>query len=211
MQDRQRGHRKGDKGQALVELTLIIPIILLVVMSVAELGIVFGKMSSLGYSSREGARTGSALARGDFALCTPQNQDPSQVDAVAIAAVQRILRSPDSGIDTADVNQIRIFAADSSGQPIVGTTSTWVYAGPGQGPEIDPGPGVARIDFVATQRAWLPCTRVNSGPNTQSIGVAVTYTHDYVTPLPSLINSFSNGGLTLTLTETTVMALNPTN
>lgn len=207
---RVRGRRSGREGQALVEFSLIIPIMLVVVLSVAELGVIFGRVSSLGYASREGARTGSALALGESDLCSPTNQDPSKVDAVLVGAMQRILDSPDSGIDSADVEQIRIFKADATGNEIPGTVNVWVFAGKGLGPEIDPGPGVARIDFVAQSTAWPACQRLNGGTNPDSIGVTIKYTHDYVTPLTSFVNSFAGGGLTLTLTETTVMALNPT-
>ena len=202
--------RRSDEGQALVEFTLVISILLVVLLSVAELGVIFGRVSSLGYSSREGARTGSALALGESELCTPSNQDPSKVDAVLVEAMQRILDSPDSGIDTADVEQIRIFKADSDGREIDGTVSVWTYVGRGLGPEVDPGPGVARIDFTPTTVAWPACQRVNTGVIPDSIGVTIRYTHEYGTPLLSFVNSFAGGNLDLTLTETTVMALNPT-
>jgi hypothetical protein len=205
---RSCGH--GHEGQALVEFSLIIPLMLVVVLSVAELGVIFGRLSSLGYSVREGARTGAALALGESDLCEPGNQDPSKVDAVLIAAIQRILDSPDSGIDTRDVEEIRIFKADSSGQETPGTVNIWTYAGEGLGPEVDPGPGVARIDFTAQQVDWPACQRQNSGVTPDSIGVTIRYTHEYVTPLPSIVNSFAGGGLSLVLSETTVMALNPT-
>jgi hypothetical protein len=222
---RRPGRRRGqrpDEGQALVELVLIIPMLLVVVMAVAELGVIFGKVSSLGYGSREGARTGSALARGEVDLCYDTNlppgtdpEDPSMVDAVLVAAVQRILDSPDSGIDAADITQIRIFSADSAGEEIGGTVNIWNYRGEEVGPDVDPGPGVEEIAFRPTTiaPAWRPCDRKNytdvSGPP-HSIGVTVTYEHDWVTPLPSLLNDFAGGGLSLSLTQTTVMALNPT-
>ncbi len=60
-----------------------------------------------------------------------------------IAAVQRILNGPDSGIHTARINSITIFKADSSGNQVPGTSNIWEYLGPGMGPEVDPGPGVA--------------------------------------------------------------------
>ena len=208
-----RSHREArgaEEGQALLEFTVVITILLVVLLSVAELGIIYGRVSSLGYSSREGARTGSALALGEAELCTSEVRDPSKVDAVLVAAMQRILDSPDSGIDTADVDQIRIFKADSSGEEITGTANTWYYEGKGAGPEVDPGPGVARIDFKAGTVNWPACDRVNSGASPDSIGVTIRYTHQWVTPLVSFIDSVAGGGLDLSLTETTVMALNPT-
>ena len=46
------------------------------------------------------------------------------------------------------IQQIRIFKADAAGREIGGLVNIWTYAGPGLGPEVDPGPGRANIDFV---------------------------------------------------------------
>jgi hypothetical protein len=40
--------------------------------------------------------------------------------------------------------------------------------------------------------------------------VTVKYRYDFVTPLPALLDALSGGALSLTLSQTTVMALNPT-
>ncbi len=66
--------RNRDGGQALVEFALLVPIVLVIVLAVAELGVIFGEVSSLGYGSREGARTGSALALGELELCAPDDR-----------------------------------------------------------------------------------------------------------------------------------------
>jgi hypothetical protein len=205
-----RPRRERQRGQALVEIAFVIPIVLVLVVSVAELGLIYGKLSSLGYGTREGARSGSALALGDSELCTGANRDPSNVDAVLVSAVQRILDSPDSGIDLARVQQIRIFEATSTGAEVPNTANVWNFVGEGNGPEVDPGPGSAFIAFGPTTVVWPACDRVNTGPNPDSIGVSISYLYEFVTPLPAFINALAGGSLTLTLTETTVMALNPT-
>ncbi len=47
-----------------MEFTLVVPVVLLIVVSVAELGLAFGNKHTIGYGSREGARVGAALASG---------------------------------------------------------------------------------------------------------------------------------------------------
>lgn len=202
-------HVKHDRprGQALVEFALVLPILLVLVVSVAELGLIFGKMSSLGYATREGARTGSALALGDASKCPGLTVEPSGLDAVVVGAAERILLSPDAGIDLANVLEIRIFQADSSGAE-AGPVNIWTGVPPY--PDIDPGPGQATLHFSEASATWPVCSRVNTGPNPDSIGVTIKYRYDFVTPLPSFINAIAGGDLSLTLTETTVMALNPT-
>jgi len=202
------GRRDDQRGQGLVEFTMIVPVVILIVISVAELGLAFGNVHTVGYGSREGARVGSALATGRVDDCSG-GSDPAGVDTAVISAVQRILKSPGSGIDITEVQEIRIFRATSTGSE-TSDVNIWRYTGEQSGPEVDPGPGVVRIDFSPFSIAWPACQRDNNGSSVDSIGVTVTYTYRFVTPLPSVVNAIAGGNLSLTLTETTVMALNPT-
>ena len=202
---------RRERGQGLVEFALVLPILVVLIVSVGELGLVFGKLHSLGYASREGARTGAALARGVGCSPTNPDKDPSFVDATLIGAVQRILTSPDSGINLGDVDEIRIFKATTSGAETSNKVNIWTPPGPG--PDIDPGDGTIKISFaLAKPYPWPACSRVNSGlpADIESIGVTVKYHYDFVTPLPALLNAISGGALSVALSQTTVMALNPT-
>lgn len=201
--------REGQRGQGLVEFSLALPILIVVVVSVAELGLAFGNTHTLGYGSREGARVGSALAAGEATDCAGE-LDPAGVDKTLVSAVQRILKSPGSGIDVSRVEEIRIFKATATGEETLGKVNVWKYAGEGNGPEVDPGPGAIYIDFIQhSANAWPACERDNDGAAPDSIGVTVTYRYDFVTPLPQMLDSLSGGALSITLTETTVMSLNP--
>lgn len=197
------------RGQGLVEFALVLPILAVLVVSVVEIGLIYGAMQSIGYGSREGARVASALALGNEALCTSTERDPSNVDAVAVGAVQRILKSPDSGIRMSEVQQIRIFKATTTGGEEAGRVNTWRYD-TSSPIEIDPGPGTEFIDFLPTSEPWPACDRDNGGATPDSVGVTVVYEYDFVTPMGAVLDALSGGSLSLTLRETTVMALNPT-
>ena len=200
--------RSTERGQGLVEFTLAVPIIILVLVSVAEIGFALGNNHTIGYGSREGARVGSALANGNAVDCS--DPDPAGVDKTLVAAVQRILKSPGSGLDVSRVKQIRIFRANATGGIDGNVYSTWVYVGEGNGAEVDPDAGHIRIDFDQLgTNPWPACRRVNSGPNPDSIGVTVDYEYQFVTPLPQLVDAITGGALSFTLSETTVMSLNP--
>ncbi len=209
---RWRG-RKGhghERGQGLVEFTLVVPIIVLVLVSVAEIGLAFGNTHTLGYGSREGARVGSALATGGVIDCNG-GLDPAGVDKTLVAAVQRILKSPGSGIDIGKVEQIRIFKATSAGEEESDDlVNIWTFVGEGNGVDVDPDSGWIAIDFFPTGgEPWSACSRVNSGSDPDSIGVTVRYRYDFVSPLPQMVDAITGGNLFLTLEETTVMSLNP--
>jgi hypothetical protein len=197
-----------ERGQGLVELSLVLPIILLLLVSMLEFGMAFNDLLTVGYASREGARAGSALANGGATSCSPT--DPAGVDAIAIAAVQRIIRSPGSDVVLSDIQEIRIFRATSTGAQSGSAVNVWTYA-PGAGPDVDPGPGTIRIDFRETSHGWDVCSRVNSGPNPDSIGVQIVYRYQLTTPLAAVLNLVGGSqAATITFREQTVMALNPT-
>jgi len=188
---------------------MVVPMIILIVISVAELGLAFGNTHTLGYGSREGARVGSALATGGVDDCSG-GADPSLVDATLVSAVQRILKSPGSGIDISKVQEIRLFKANAGGTESGGFVNVWQYTGERSGPEVDPGPGVENIDFsLVGANAWPACSRNNSAVVPDSLGVTVVYRYDFVTPLPSVLNAITGGAASLNLSETTVMSLNP--
>ena len=182
--------RERQRGQALVEFTLVVPLILVLLTGAVELGLIFGKLSSLGYASREGARAGAALVTGGVTDCSEADPDPP-VDVVVVAAAQRILTSPDSGIDLGKVEQIRIFKADGDGSEIA--TNVWT---PGVGALVDPeDPTDPRLKFVEVSAPWPACARNNTrrfgGP--ESIGVTLKYRYEFVTPVASLVNAVAGG------------------
>jgi hypothetical protein len=114
-------------------------------------------------------------------------------------------------MEISEVQEIRIFKSTSTGAETTGKVNIWRYTGEQSGPEVDPGPGVAKIDFTQISAPWPACMRVNGGGTPDSIGVTVIYRYNFVTPLASVIDAIASGNFSLTLSETTVMALNPSN
>jgi hypothetical protein len=93
------------------------------------------------------------------------------------------------------------------GLPTAGFINVWRYTGPGTGPTVDS----QQIGFTQISQAWNPCNRVNSDP-ADSIGVSLTYTYTFQTPLAGILRFFGGASTgTLTMSDKTVMALNPTN
>ena len=204
--------RRSDRehGQGIVEFTMILPLLLLLLTGVVEFGLIANDALTVGYGSREGARAGAALGDGGATSCTGDG-DPGAVDATVVAAIQRIVKSQGSAVAVDDIREIRIFKATSSGAMTDGSVNTWRYTGPTSGPDVDPGPGTARVDFSPVTVQWPACARENGGVSPDSIGVEVVYERALVTPIASLLPIFTGGqDPRFVLSETTVMALNPT-
>ncbi len=195
---RSQRHREGERGQSLVELTLMVPIFLLILFGMLEFGFVFSHHLTLEYATREGARLGAALGAGsDDAPCSGTSPEP--VDWQIMAAVQRVVTSPGSQISAANISQIRIYKSTSTGAETPGVVNVWV---PGNGPTVDGD----RLLFTPSSTGWSACGR-NSGGNPDSIGISLVYRYDYVTPLGVLMGIA--GPASLTISDRTIMALNP--
>ena len=207
MSRRPGGRRGRSRGQSLVEFSVLVPAFMLLLFGMLEFGFVFTHNLTLEYATREGARTGAALADGggNAAIC-------STIDPQIIAAVERVLTSPGSPIDESKITSIKIWKSTPATDPNPGTpasvavTSTWAY-GSGGAPSVD---GVPLHYHETVPSSWTPCTR-NNGANPDSIGVSLTYNYNMVTPLSSIARFFGGGASSgiISMADRSVMALNP--
>lgn len=188
------------RGQSLVEYAIIVPVFLLMLLGMLEMGLAFSHHLTMEYASREGARTGAALGSGTLQFAC------DEVDPQIIAAVQRVLTG--SGAQTGKnlnrINEIRIYRANAQTGVDTGVGETWT---PGNGPTID---GVA-LRFQNSSGNWNAClsNRNNLVGSADSVGVSIDYDYHYVTPLGSLMGA--TGNPTIHMSDRTVMAVNPGN
>lgn len=186
-------------GQGLVEFALSVTVLLGLLMGMLEFGLAFTHNMTLEYATREGARVGSALVNGGGPLGCGAGQSPNQatVDPLIIAAVERVLTSPGSAVQLANIPSIRIYKATATGAE-AGPVDVWTQT-LGTGP-IPPG-GTQALNFSPSSTSWQPCSRNNStaSPGPESIGVSLNYSYRATT------------GVTIPMSDKTVMSLNPTN
>ncbi len=208
---RRRTGVREPRGQGLVEFALILPVFLLILLGMIEFGFVFSHDLTIEYATREGARAGAALDNGGGPLGCPGAASWQTVDPLVVAAVERVLTSPGSQVLVANVSRIVIYKADpTTGANDQGLEDVWTYA-PGAGPV--PSGDTQPLDFVDSSfpggDAWPACSRSNVAPRIDSIGVSVSYTYHFQTPLATVEGFFGGGNPTLTITDKTVMQLNP--
>lgn len=200
--DGARSDRRRERGQSVIELAISVPVVMLLLLGMLEFGFIFTHHLGLEYASREAARMGAALGSGtDQVVC-------ADVDKNVIAALQRVITSPGSQIKVGNVTQIKIFSADVNGAQIGSLVNTWV---PGSdGTLVDGKPLIWKV----ASTGWNACSRRNSwtaGPPAVApdlVGVSLTYNYQLVTPLGNFVSAFGSG--TLTISDKTVMAVNPT-
>ena len=217
---RPRWPATAARGQGVVEFAIILPAILVLLLGVLEFGFAFDHHLTLEYATREGARTGAALANGGNppGCGVGQSPDRSFVDPMIVAAVERVLTSPGSPVAVDQVSRITIYRADAGGNA-TGDVNAWDYA-PGAGPAV----GGTRLDFAPASPGlgdtigWRSCGRDNTwdrrtSPWTppDSLGVSITYTYRPVTALSSVMGFFGGGRgpAAIEMRDRSVMALNP--
>ena len=195
MTRRQAGD--GERGQAIIEFGVIVPVFTLLLLGLLEFGMLFTHHITLEYATREGARTAAGLGNGDGDAATCAAIDPQ-----IVAAVQRVLESHGSPVALANISEISIFRADLDGAPIAGTVNRWTYTGARSGPTVDG----QKLAFTEQTQAWAPCSRVTA-PRAESIGVSLEYHYQLLTPLSALGAAAGSQGLAMS--DATIMALNP--
>lgn len=195
--------RDGQKGQALVEFTLVLLIIMVLVSAIAEFGVAFGTNMTMIQATREGSRVGAILVNGSNSFGCTGYPGAANVDPQIVAAVQQAIESPGSGITLSGVDWIHIYQADINGNPVTRTIDEWTPAAvAGTGPLIC---GV-HIDFNQGATPWLASSRSNQLP-VSSIGVSIQYRYHMFTPLAALTGLF--GVSQITMVDSTVMAFEP--
>lgn len=191
------GRHPGEGGQAVTELALALPLLMLLIFGVAELAQAHTITLTIGAAAREGARVAGALVNGGGALGCAGGQSPNaaSVDPQIIAAIERVLTASGTTVTVADVNEIRVYKANSSGGEVSTEVNRFTYA-PNGGPVVDG----ERIDFVVQGDNWRACERKNLIP-ADSAGVTIRYTYRLFTPL-------RGARPTLSIRDTAVMSLN---
>jgi len=154
------GHEaKRDSGVTLVEGAIILPLLVLIILSIMELGLAFKDFLTTDFAAKEGARVGALAGNDPDADC---------------AIVQSIIAGY-TGTDIANLDSIRISEVDSNGN--LGSTNTWTFVGP------DP----TDCDDWTVVGSWLSENRdvaLGEDAEVDIIGVTIDTRHDWVTGFP---------------------------
>jgi len=159
-------HERGERGATLVEAAIILPVLLLIVFTIMELGLAFKDYLTTDFAAKEGARVG-ALAGND-------------VDADC-SIIQSIVAGY-TATDFADLQGITIFEVNESGSAVGGTSNVWTFP---NNPSDDPS-DCADWNQSAPS-AWPPGSRdvaVGTGADLDIIGITIDTQHDWITGIP---------------------------
>jgi Flp pilus assembly protein TadG len=189
--------RARRRGQSIVEFAMVFPIFVALVMGLIEFAFVFNAMLSVNYSAR------------DAALAAAEAGDTLGADCVILAAVEGAIGSPtsDDRIQLVEIYETTPNGA-MSGSPtsytrtgsmsctyIDGTTTTVPYSRVANGY-----PEGSRCNILSG------CNAMVVNDTVDNVGVRVTYTHQWVTPLRNFIGGGPGG---MTFDRASIMRMEP--
>ncbi len=177
----------------MVEFALVVPVFILLVIGLIEFAVTFSTQLNVNFASRDAALLAAEAGNGDGADC------------VILQSVETALNSP---TDKTSVQQVRIYQADVRGNEQAAN----VYSRTGStsctfqdGTTVTVPYSATSIGYPETGRCTVIATSGCGGLDL--IGIAISYRHVWVTPLPDLVQ-LPAGGITFTRSNT--MRMEPT-
>lgn len=188
--------RDGEPGQSLVEFALVLPIFMLLLIGLVEFAVTFSIILNVNYASR------------DAALLAAEVGDASGADCLIL---QRLDSALAGAADRGAIEEVRIFWADANG----GEKAADVYTPGGSHTCPLNGGGTLTVGYTASGLPTYPdnercqillgCTAPHDG-GLDTIGVTIVYHHDWLTPLPNLVQIPPSG---ITFTRSNTMRMEP--
>jgi Flp pilus assembly protein TadG len=175
-------HGGSEEGASLVEFALALPILILVLISIFEIGAAFRNYLTISYLAREGARMSAFLGTDIDADCT-----------MVTSLATQMMPS-----DFARLNRIEIFRADAAGNQVVSDTNTFTFTGTDS---TNCGHWTQVITWPSTSRQ----TEVNTTTGTPPldvIGVRIVTNQSWMTGFPPYSGNY-------TVDENTIVRMEP--
>lgn len=188
--------RDDEPGQSLVEFALVLPIFMLLLIGLVEFAVTFSIILNVNYASRDAALLAAEVGDGSGADCL---------------ILQRLNSALNGATNQGAIDEIRIFWADANGGELgadvytpVGTPTNCLL---NDGSTLTVPYHLVSATYPAAERCQIimGCGGLHSG-GLDTIGVTITYHHDWLTPLPNLVQIPPNG---ITFTRSNTMRMEP--
>ena len=198
------GHRRDERGAAMVEFAMILPLLVLLTFGIIEFGVAFNASSSVSQSSRAGGRTAAIFSTDpqlEFnaaqAAATALDVSPSSITGMPTICVSKYQPGTNPCTNTYSSGPIPVVHPGGDGAP-VWTINT--AAGPGVIPSTPDNWPVAQRNF------GCPTPSQPNGSYDRVI-VRVQVKHDLL--VPGLFSQFFGNKTSPTITSDSVFQLEP--
>jgi Flp pilus assembly protein TadG len=183
----------SERGQAIVEFALVLPVFLLLLFGLVEFGFVLSATSSVNFVSRVAA------------LLAAEGGRTQGTDCMVLRAIERDLMPPTT---PTRISQVAIYWSDANGDQIASSVNVYTRGG---SLTCDYADGSITVPYTLTTERYPEADRCDvlagcGGLHTtvDDIGVRITYAHQWVTWVGQTIA----GGITLQ--RSTAVRMEPT-
>ncbi|HLU31104.1 MAG TPA: TadE family protein [Acidimicrobiia bacterium] len=181
-----RPRHRADRGATLVEMALVFPILVLIIMGVAEIGLYFKDYLTVTYASREGVRVAAFAG------------DSIDADCQVLVAVGEFL----GNANLEKLDRVEIYVATQDGTQTPGATNT-ARLKEGGDPTACNEPALPDDGWLRTTNKPATDRQVTAGAGPLDIvGVRIVMDHEWVTGFPPFRGE-------VTVNETTIMRVEP--
>ena len=186
----------GEAGQGLVELALLLPVFITLFFGLIEFSLVFSTYLNLNYASRNAA------------LLAAEAGNASGGDCVVLRSIERDVNAPSSAnrISTVD-----IYWANPDGSVRSGNVNSYSRSGSStctfaDGSTLTVPYSVTASGYPASSRCNVLKGCGNGHLGLDTVGVKVTYSHGWVTPVA---RAFAGSSATTTVVSASSMRMEP--
>lgn len=166
----------GQRGATLIEMAIVMPVLVLLLVGILEVGMAFKDYLTVSFSAREGARAGAFLGNDVNADC----------DIIKVVV-------PSLGGGLTHLQRLEIYRADANGQQIPSDTNTYVYTA---GDPLDCTNWTATVQWPSTSRQT-----VAGALPLDILGVRLIVDRSWITGFPPFSGSYTLNETTIVRME----------
>jgi Flp pilus assembly protein TadG len=190
MREKNGGLAHGERGQAIVEFALILPLLVLLVVGIIEFSLLLNARNTVSFASRDGsmlAAEGGSRAGTDCVVLQMIEND--------IVAPARVFR----------VAQVKVYWSDQNGNEIGSNHNLYTRSGSmtcdyGDGSSITVPYTLAFAGYLEDVRCDVLAGCGGTHTSLDTVGVEVTYVHPWLTSFARVTGSTT---MTFTVSNTT--------
>lgn len=186
--------RRTDGGQAIVEIALVLPLIILLVVGLIEFAFILNSRNTVGFASR------------DASMLASEGGSKVGTDCIVLDAIERDIVSPARAVR---ITSVKIFWSDRNGGQIGSNVNVYSRTGSttcayGDGSSVTVPYTLSFPGYIEDVRCDVlgGCGGAHTGLDT--IGVQIAYQHRWLTSFASIMGSSA-----LDFTETSATRIEP--
>ncbi len=163
------------EGAAVVEFAVILPLLVVLLFGVVEMGLAFRSRLTVSSAVQSAARIGSVLGT------------DGQADFATLQAVTAGLKGQ---FNPSDIVEVFIYRSDENGSFLAAESNRYVYdpSDPACPWDPCPLPGPSFEGYGAPS-GWAPAARNTLMPNPDILGVRISFQHNWITSIMPFMSS----------------------